>query len=179
MSSPIRPKNFKEQIFFRSLRTRVDGNARVEYGLTQVKGIGKRFAQAVVRQTSIDPSMRMGALSEKQLEELEDVIMNPQDNGIPKWMYNRNKDIKTGEDKHVLGNQLEISTKRDIDRMKKIKSYKGIRHRLGLKVRGQRTKSTGRGELVIGVVRKKIRQQQAEKRKKTKKEKKPEKKEES
>ncbi|MGV9142155.1 MAG: 30S ribosomal protein S13, partial [Promethearchaeota archaeon] len=76
-------------------------------------------------------------------------------------------------------NQLEISTKRDIDRMKKIKSYKGIRHSLGLKVRGQKTKSTGRGELVIGVVRKRIRQQQAEKGKKKKKEKKPEKKEES
>ncbi|TXT60233.1 MAG: 30S ribosomal protein S13 [Promethearchaeota archaeon] len=176
-SAPIRPKSFKEQIFFRQLRTRVDGNARVEYGITQIKGIGKRFAQAVVRQASIDPSMRMGALSEKQLEKIEEVILNPEDNGIPNWMYNRNKDIKTGKDRHVLGNQLEISTKRDIDRMKKIRSYKGIRHRLGLKVRGQRTKSTGRGELVIGVIRKKIRQQQEAKGKKKKKEKKAEKKE--
>lgn len=170
MSQPIRPPNFKEQVFFRKLRTRVDGNAKLEFGLTQIKGVGKRFAQAVVRTANIDPDTRIGALSEKEVSELEDVVINPVDNGMPKFLVNRRKDLKSGKDRHVLGNQLEITVKRDIDRMKKIKSYKGIRHQLGLKVRGQRTKSTGRHGLVIGVQRKKIKAQMAKKRKKEKEE---------
>ena len=69
------------------------------------------------------------------------------------------KDLRTGEDLHIIGNRLEITVKRDIDRMKKMKSYKGVRHHMKLKVRGQRTKSTGRHGLVVGVVRRKKRQQ--------------------
>lgn len=170
MTQAIRPPNFKEQVFFRQLRTRVDGNAKVEYGLTQVKGVGKRFAQAVVRTANINPETRVGALSEKEVTQLEDVIINPIENGIPEFLVNRRKDLKSGKDRHVLGNELEITVKRDIDRMKKIKSYKGVRHQLGLKVRGQRTKSTGRHGLVIGVQRKKIRAKMEKKRKKEKKE---------
>jgi small subunit ribosomal protein S13 len=162
----IRPQNFKEQVFFRKLRTRVDGNAKIEYGLTQIKGVGRRFAQAVVKTANIDPNKRIGALSEKQASQLEEIITNPIENGLPPFLINRRKDLRTGEDTHIIGNQLEISVKRDIDRMKRIRSYKGIRHQLGLKVRGQRTKSTGRHGLVIGVQRKKIRAQMKKKKKK-------------
>jgi small subunit ribosomal protein S13 len=168
MSQPVRPDKFKEQVFFRKLRTRVDGNAKLEYGLTQIKGIGRRFAQAITRAANVDSELRMGELSERDLTNLEEIILKPVENGIPSYMVNRQKDIRTGEDKHMLGNQLEITVKRDIDRMKKMRSYKGVRHRLGLKVRGQRTKSTGRHGLVIGVSRKKIRQKQEKKRKKEK-----------
>ncbi len=171
MSQPIRPQSFKEKVFFRKLRTRVDGNDKVEYGLTNIKGIGQRFAQAVVKTANMDPALRIGALSEKDIDLLEDIILNPLENGIPEWMVNRRKDIRTGDDRHVLGNELEITVKRDIDRMKRIRSYKGIRHQLGLKVRGQRTKSTGRHGLVIGVQRKKLRaKMEAKKKKKKKKE---------
>jgi small subunit ribosomal protein S13 len=165
--SPIRPKNFKEKVFFRKLRTQVDGNSKMEYALTQIRGIGKRFAQAIIKVANIDPKIRIGVLTEKDLNRIEEVILDPIKNGIPNWMVNRKKDLRSGEDLHVLGSQLEITVKRDIDRMKRIKSYKGIRHHLGLKVRGQRTKSTGRHGLVIGVSRKRKRaariQKQAEK----------------
>jgi ribosomal protein S13 len=153
--SPVRPKNFREQIYFRTLRTRVDGNAKVEFGLTQIIGIGPRFAQAIVKLANINPGLRIGAISEKDLNRIEEIILNPVQNGIPSWMVNRKKDLRTGEDLHVIGNKLEINVKRDIDRMKKMKSYKGVRHHLHLKVRGQRTKSTGRHGLVIGVIRRK------------------------
>lgn len=158
MSTPsaIRPKNFREKVFFRKLRSQVDGNAKVEFGLTQIRGIGRRLAQAIVKVAEINPDMRIGAVSEKDLNKLEEIILNPTENGIPDWMVNRKKDLRTGENLHYIGNQLEITVKRDIDRMKRIKSYKGVRHHLGLKVRGQRTKSTGRHGLVIGVVRKKL-----------------------
>ncbi len=155
-SSAIRPKNFRERVFFRNLRSQVDGNARVDYGLTQIMGIGRRFAQAIAFVAAIDPKARIGALPEKDLNRIEEIITKPIENGIPKWMVNRLKDLRTGEDLHVIGNRLEISVKRDIDRMKKIRSYKGVRHHLRLKVRGQRTKSTGRHGLVVGVIRRKL-----------------------
>ncbi len=158
--SPIRPKNFREKVFFRKLRSQVDGNAKVEYGLTQIKGIGRRLAQALIRVTDINPNMRIGALPEKELNRIEEIILNPVENGIPNWMVNRMKDLRDGTDKHVIGSQLEISVKRDIDRMKRMKSYKGVRHHLKLKVRGQKTKSTGRHGLVVGVLRRKKRFQQ-------------------
>ncbi len=159
MSSPIRPKNFREQVYFSQLRSRVDGNAKVEYALTQIKGIGRRFAQALIKTANVSPEMRIGAVPEKELNRIEEIILDPVANGIPYWMVNRKKDLRTGEDRHLLGNQLEITVKRDIDRMKRIKSYKGVRHHLRLKVRGQRTKSTGRHGLVVGVMRRKLKLQ--------------------
>ena len=157
--SAVRPKNFREKVFFRKLRTQVDGNAKVEYGLTQIRGIGRRFAQSIVRVAGIDSNLRIGAIAEKDLNRIEEIILNPIENGIPSWMVNRPKDLRTGEDLHIIGNKLEITVKRDVDRMKKIKSYKGVRHHLKLKVRGQKTKSTGRHGLVVGVTRRRKRQQ--------------------
>lgn len=155
-TSAVRPKNFREKVFFRKLRTQVDGNAKVEYGLTQIRGIGRRLSQAIVKIAEVNPDMRIGAIPEKDLNKLEEIILNPIANGVPAWMVNRKKDLRTGENLHILGNQLEITVKRDVDRMKRIKSYKGVRHHLGLKVRGQRTKSTGRHGLVVGVLRRKL-----------------------
>ncbi len=159
MSLSTRPRNFREKVFFRKLRSQVDGNAKVEYGLTQIRGIGKRFAQAIVMVTEINPDIRIGAISEKDLNRIEEVILNPIPNGIPAWMVNRKKDLVTGENLHIIGNKLELSVRRDIDRMKRIRSYKGVRHHRGLKVRGQKTKSTGRHGLVVGVMRKNLKSQ--------------------
>lgn len=156
--SPIRPKNFREKVFFRKLRSQVDGNAKVEHGLTQIRGVGRRLAQAIVKIAEINPHLRIGALPEKDINRVEEIILDPVGNGVPSWMVNRKKDLRTGENIHLIGNKLELEVKKDIDRMKKIKSYKGVRHHLRLKVRGQRTKSTGRHGLVVGVVRRKKRQ---------------------
>jgi len=155
MSLTTRPSNFREKVFFRKLRSQVDGNAKIEYGLTQIRGVGRRFAQAIVRVAKIDPDLRIGAIPEKDLNRIEEIIIAPITNGIPAWMVNRKKDIVTGENLHIIGNRLELSVRRDIDRMKRIRSYKGVRHHRGLKVRGQKTKSTGRHGLVVGVIRKK------------------------
>ena len=156
MSLTTRPSNFREKVFFRKLRSQVDGNAKIEYGLTQIRGIGMRFAQAIVRVAKISPDLRIGAIPEKDLNRIEEIIIAPIANGIPVWMVNRKKDLVTGENLHIIGNRLELSVRRDIDRMKRIRSYKGVRHHQGLKVRGQKTKSTGRHGLVVGVIRSKM-----------------------
>jgi len=150
----VRPKNFREKVFFRKIRAQVDGNAQVEHALAQIRGIGRRFAQVIVKVAAINPNLRIGAIPEKDLNKLEEIIINPVENGVPTWMVNRPKDLRTGDHLHIIGNKLEIKVKRDVERMKKMKNYKGVRHHLGLKVRGQKTKSTGRHGLVVGVMRK-------------------------
>jgi small subunit ribosomal protein S13 len=146
-------ENFREIV--RVLGTNVDGNRLLVFGLSQVRGIGIRFAQLIVRLTGMDKSMRSGFLTDEQIEKLEDVAKNPLKYGVPVWMLNRRKDYRTGEDKHVVGNDVAYLVKLDIDRMRRIKCWRGIRHALNLKVRGQRTRTTGRSGLIMGVARKK------------------------
>src|SRR2546425_9703692 len=96
----------------------------------------------------------MGALSDGELSRVEDVIKDPLKHGIPPRMVNRRKDIETGRDMHLVGADLALKIKSDIDLMKDIKSWKGIRHSIGLKGRGQRTRTTGRSGKAVGVKKK-------------------------
>ena len=67
---------------------------------------------------------------------------------------NRRKDFRNGNNIHVTSNMLDTKIREDIERMKKAKQHRGLRHIWLLKVRGQMTKSTGRKGVTIGVVRK-------------------------
>ena len=98
----------------------------------------------------------MGFLSSADVEKIEDIIKNPTKYGIPNWLLNRRKDMETGKDLHLLGSDLVFQTKTDIDQMKAIRSWKGFRHSYGLKVRGQRTKTTGRQGKAMGVKKKQV-----------------------
>lgn len=144
----------------RVVRTDLDGNLKVPHALTKIKGINIRYAEILTKIAQIDPNQRLGFLADRDIKKLEELLkIKPVDNGIPSYLVNRQKDIKTGENDHVIGSQLMITLRYDIDRMKRTRSLKGIRHQLGLKVRGQRTKSTGRKGQIVGVHRKKLRQQ--------------------
>nr|MDO8114493.1 30S ribosomal protein S13 [Candidatus Sigynarchaeota archaeon] len=146
-------QEFKE--ITRVLGTNVDGNRLIVFGLSQVRGIGLRYAQLIVRLAGFDPKMRVGYLTEQQIAKIEDIAKNPLKYNIPIWMLNRRKDYRTGEDRHITSSDLSYINKLDVDRMRRIKCWRGIRHALNLKVRGQRTRTTGRGGLIIGVARKK------------------------
>ncbi|HEU17487.1 MAG TPA: 30S ribosomal protein S13, partial [Methanolinea sp.] len=74
---------------------------------------------------------------------------------VPIWMVNRPRDIYTGEKKHLFGTEVLTTLDEDVNLMRKIRCYRGIRHETGQKVRGQRTKSTGRTGTTVGVRRKK------------------------
>lgn len=137
---PVRPKNFKEKVFFRRLRCQIDGNALVEQGLTQIKGVGRQFTQAILKIIDIDPRTRIGVMTEKDLNEIEEIILDPIPHGIPHWMVNRKSDSSSSENLHFVGNQLGLQVKRDIDQMKRNRSYKGIRHGSKLRVRGKRNR---------------------------------------
>ncbi len=147
----------------RILETDVPGELPLLYGLSEVKGIGHNFANAICRVLNLDPNMKIGYLTDSEVESIEKLVKEPSSFGIPSWMFNRRKDYTTGEDIHLYGAQLIYYVKEDIEREKRIKSWRGIRHALGLKVRGQRTRTTGRTGITVGVKRKKTAQQQEKK----------------
>lgn len=146
------PREFQHIIRFAG--TDIEGTQLVTYALTNVKGIGMGIANAIMEKAGVDPATRVGLLSATEVEKLEDVILNPAKYDIPTWVLNRQKDMETGKNLHLLGSDLIFQTKNDVDQMKKIRSCKGIRHSYGLKVRGQRTKTTGRKGKAIGVKKK-------------------------
>jgi small subunit ribosomal protein S13 len=148
------PREFQHIIRFAG--TDIKGTQPVTYALTDVKGIGIKLANAIIDKSGINPKTRMGFLSSADIEKIEDIITNPSKYGIPVWLFNRRKDMDTGKNIHLLGTDLIVQTKNDIEQMKKIRSWKGFRHSYGLKVRGQRTKSTGRAGKAMGVKRKQI-----------------------
>jgi len=144
-------KEFKPIVRF--LGTDLDGSLKVPYALTAVKGIGVMLGYAVTRVAGLDTEKRLGFLSEEELKRLEEVVKNPLGHGIPAWMLNRRKDPVSGKDLQLYGSDLVFAIREDIQREMRIKSWRGIRHSLGLKVRGQRTRTTGRFGTAVGVSR--------------------------
>ena len=146
----------KEEIKYiiRIAQTDLDGKKDVQYALTGLKGIGIRTARILAESVEIDPTLTMGYLEDEQIERLRAAVDNFQIN-VPTWMFNHQKDVTTGQDIHILGSELTLMLREDINRMKKMRSYIGIHHERGHKVRGQRTKSTGRRGATVGVQRKK------------------------
>jgi small subunit ribosomal protein S13 len=145
------------QYIIRFAGTDINGTQLVTYALTNVKGVGIKLANAIIEKSGINPEARMGFLSSSEVEKIEDVLQNPMKYSIPQWLLNRRKDRETGKDLHLLGSDLVLQTKNDIEDIKKIRSWKGFRHSYGLKVRGQRTRTTGRKGKAIGVKKKQIR----------------------
>lgn len=147
----------------RVLDTDIDGELPLVYGLSAVKGIGYTFSLAVCRVLGLDPYMKLGYLTDEEVKNIEAVVREPLKYHIPEWYYNRRKDYTTGENIHLTGATLLFHVKEDIEREKKIKSWRGVRHMYGLKVRGQRTRTTGRTGITVGVKRKRTQQQQQKK----------------
>jgi len=152
-SSLLEPADF--QHIHRVLNTNINGKDKVPYALTNIKGVGRRYAFLVCKKANVDVSKRAGQLSEEEIEKLTTVMQNPLEHGIPKWFLNRQKDIRDGKYSQVLSTNLETKLRDDLERMKKIRLHKGLRHHWGLKVRGQHTKTTGRKGRTVGVVKKK------------------------
>jgi small subunit ribosomal protein S13 len=131
----------------------IDGHKRTVIGLQSIRGVGKRVAQIIVRKADLAPSVKIGTLSDEKVKELATQVTTYVEY-VPRWGGTRQMDYETGADMHILGNELELVQKDDINRMKMIRCYRGIRHETRHKVRGQRTRSNGRKGLTMGVQRK-------------------------
>jgi len=133
--------------------TDLDGERKVLHALTAIKGIGVRLSAFIADTAGVEREEKLGNLSDEKIKKLQDIISNLS-KYAPDWMVNRRKDYYTGKDRHIIGADIALTLREDLNRLKKIRSYRGIRHELGLPVRGQRTRSNGRTGLTLGVSRK-------------------------
>jgi small subunit ribosomal protein S13 len=132
----------------------VDGTLKAPHALRKVKGISLNLANAILSKAGVKTDTRAGFLTEAEVEKIEEIIKEPAKFGIPDWLLNRRKDAETGKSAHLISADLVLRTKMDIEQMKDMKSWRGYRHAYGLKVRGQRTKTTGRSGKALGVKKK-------------------------
>ena len=94
---------------------------RIEIGLTYIYGIGRKSAKDILAKTGVDPDVRVKDLSDADEQKLRDAI-----------------------DEYIVEGDLRRQTALDIKRLSEIGCYRGIRHRKGLPVRGQRSKTNAR-----------------------------------
>ncbi len=97
-------------------------NKRVEYGLTYVYGIGLKFSQDILNKIGIDFNTRVRSLTDEQVTAIQ-------------------KEISAN---YLVEGALRKKVAMDIRRLQEIESYRGLRHKKGLPVRGQRTKTNAR-----------------------------------
>ena len=142
----------------RFAETDLDGNRRLVESLAKVKGIGYTLACAIVKVSGMDGKRLLGSLTEQEMETLEGISIEPGKFGIPAYLLNRVSDPFTGEKKNLLSSELAFAKKSDIDLMKKMRSYKGVRHEIGQPVRGQRTRGNFRTGVTAGVMKGAIKQ---------------------
>merc|ERR1739846_230440 len=147
------PENF--QHILRVMNTNLEGKRNTMFAITAIKGVGRRFANIALKKADIDMSKRAGELTEEEVERVVTIISNPRQYKIPDWFLNRQKDIKDGKFSQVLANGLDNKMREDLERLKKIRAHRGLRHYWGLRVRGQHTKTTGRRGRTVGVSKKK------------------------
>ncbi|MHA1613915.1 MAG: 30S ribosomal protein S13 [Candidatus Thorarchaeota archaeon] len=134
----------------------IDGQENLLQGLTKIKGVGLRISKSIINQLELDPSQRLGYITDETIAGIEQIIKDPVAAGLPDWYVNRPRDRMSGKMMHLIGSDLDFAHKNDIDRLRRIKSWRGTRHTLGLKVRGQHTRTTGRGGMAVGVSRKNL-----------------------
>jgi small subunit ribosomal protein S13 len=129
----------------------IPGDKKLSVGLTHIKGIGYNFANALVSALGLNPNSNIGFLTESQVAEIEKALKDPSSMNFPPWILNRRKDVEGGKTMHLITSDVAFTVRNDIEREKLANSWRGFRHTFGLKVRGQRTRTTGRKGASVGV----------------------------
>lgn len=144
----------------RILQTDIPGNKRVYAGLTKIKGVSWAISNALCLINGLDKKKKIEELTKEEIQKIEEALKK---GDFPKFLINRKKDFSEGQDKHLIGSDLDLVKEFDIKRLKKIRSYRGLRHALGQPTRGQKTKAHFRENRKKGVgVKKKGAAQTAE-----------------
>jgi small subunit ribosomal protein S13 len=129
----------------------IEGSKKLIVALSEIRGVGYNFAQVLTQSLNINPDKRVGFLTETELREIEEAIINPDKAGMPQWYSNRRKDMDTGSAHHLITSDLDFAASNDVEREKLVMSWRGYRHMFGLRVRGQCTRTTGRKGGAVGV----------------------------
>jgi len=132
----------------RILQTDIPGNKNLYTGFTKIKGVSWAISNALCIILKYDKTRRIDDLSKEEIATIEETLKK----GIfPKFLLNRKNDFTTGEDHHLITSDLDLAKEFDIKRLKKIRSYRGLRHATGKPVRGQKTRSNFRKNKKKGV----------------------------
>jgi small subunit ribosomal protein S13 len=129
----------------------IPGDKKITVGLGQIKGVGQAFANALIGTLNLNPNSNIGFLTESQVETIEKALKDPVSMNFPSWLFNRRKDVETGKTFHLITSDIDFTIRNDVEREKAANSWRGFRHMYGLKVRGQRTRTTGRKGASVGV----------------------------
>jgi len=145
----------------RIINSDIPGGKQVYDALTKISGVSYSLSSAICNVMNFDKYRKVGTLSQEEVKKIEDILKNPSKHNLPHYLFNRRKDPETGQDTHLITVDLKLTKEMDIKKLKRIRAYKGIRHALGLPVRGQKTRSHFRKGRSIGVQKKKIAAQKA------------------
>src|SRR5680860_106847 len=130
-------KNYKKKeddvTLVRILGKDIRGDIKIKSALTKIDGIGWAISNAVCKVLELEMDKRIQDFSKDELARIEDFMKAPE---LPLFLKNRRNDFDSGKDMHVSGIDLKLRKEFDLKRLKKIKSYKGVRHIIGLPVRG-------------------------------------------
>jgi small subunit ribosomal protein S13 len=133
-----REKNQDSLGLMRIAGTDIPLNMTIYAGLARIKGISWSMSNAICTYLKIPKLRKISTLTESEIEKIMETVKSAK---IKSWLVNRKRDRETGKDRHLVGSELDLQKEFDIRRIKKIRSYKGIRHSQSQPVRGQRTRS--------------------------------------
>lgn len=157
---------FKSRV--RVLGVILDGSLSIKRAISRIKGIGPRISEVLLRNQNLDKKRELGSLNDKEISEIEAIIQKA-NSILPQYMLNHRNETITGKELHLTGSDLDLQIREDINMAKEARSYKGVRHSLGLPVRGQRTRTSFRKGRAIGVTKQRIEKTEKEKEKSEKK----------
>ncbi|MDD5193793.1 MAG: 30S ribosomal protein S13 [Candidatus Nanoarchaeia archaeon] len=152
---PIEKKDYVSLI--RIMQTDIPGNKRILTGLTYIKGVSWTISNAMCKILKMNPDKKISELDKNEIDKITEFLRNPSPH-LPNFLLNRRNDFETGESAHLIGTELDMKKEFDIRRLKKIRSYRGLRHATGQPTRGQRTRSHFRAhgkKKAVGVQKKK------------------------
>jgi len=151
-AKPVAKASYKGRGIVRIAATDISGQIKAKNALRRIKGISHSLSHYICISTQTDPEIRVGEMPEESIKKIEDFL---KDMKLPIHLLNRQRDIESGGNRHLIGTALDFRKREDIHFLRKIRAYRGIRHELGLPVRGQRTRSSFRKNKTVGVVKKK------------------------
>ena len=153
--APVKVENPNFRHIVRFANTDLSGQRPMLMALSDVKGVGRRVAETVAHLSGMDPRKRMGDYSEAETESLEELLLAFNEK-VPNWLINHRLDRANGDNRHYVSAELDTAVRDDVNLMRMIRCYRGIRHERGQKVRGQRTRSNGRTGMAAGVMKKSL-----------------------
>ena len=127
----------------RIVQTDIPGHKNILTGLTYIKGISWSISNAICKILKIDNQRKISDLKEDEINRITEFLKNPE---LPNYLKNRRNDFESGKDSHLISTDLDMKKEFDIRRLKKIRSYRGLRHAFKHPTRGQRTRSNFRGK---------------------------------